>query len=249
MKPCAIERQDEGKGEKRRRQGQIQTEHERDDMDSGDNRDRLQVADDDDNDSPALTGGNVTRDSARCTNQLPVTRPTRSQVCFGAGVLCDGEADHARRGTRQEGRYLVGRPSARCWFRWQLSGELEAYSDADWGGGQGYLEVRVCWGHHESGHCLTVWTKKQVVSLFPPRASCTPQSRPRQKGWGSRASQKTREHCADWICNLDASARMCLVNTKCLGKAKHIDMQNLWIQDASKAGAIRHEEGRHEREP
>ena len=32
------------------------------------------------------------------------------------------------------GRYLVGQPRARCWFRWQQSGELEAYSDADWGG-------------------------------------------------------------------------------------------------------------------
>ena len=32
------------------------------------------------------------------------------------------------------GRYLVGKPRATCWFRWQQSGELEAYSDDDWGG-------------------------------------------------------------------------------------------------------------------
>ena len=29
------------------------------------------------------------------------------------------------------GRYLAGKPTAKCWFRWQQSGELEAYSDAD----------------------------------------------------------------------------------------------------------------------
>ena len=32
------------------------------------------------------------------------------------------------------GRYLAGKPTAKCWFRWQQSGELEAYSDADWEG-------------------------------------------------------------------------------------------------------------------
>ena len=31
----------------------------------------------------------------------------------------------------------------------------------------------------------------------------------------------------------DASATMCLVNRRGLGKAKHVDMQNLWMQVAS----------------
>ena len=42
---------------------------------------------------------------------------------------------------------------------------------------------------------------------------------------------------------------MCLVNRRGLGKANHIDMQNLWIQDASKSQKIRHEEGGCERKP
>ena len=33
--------------------------------------------------------------------------------------------------------------------------------------------------------------------------------------------------------HLDATATMCLVNRRGLGKAKHVDMQNLWIQEAS----------------
>ena len=36
--------------------------------------------------------------------------------------------------------------------------------------------------------------------------------------------------------HLDASATMCLVNRRGVGKAKHVDMQNLWIQEASKSG-------------
>ena len=36
--------------------------------------------------------------------------------------------------------------------------------------------------------------------------------------------------------HLDASATMCLVNRGGLGKAKHVDVQNLWIQEAFKSG-------------
>ena len=35
---------------------------------------------------------------------------------------------------------------------------------------------------------------------------------------------------------LDASATMCFVNRRGLGKSKHVDMQNLWIQEAPKSG-------------
>ena len=35
---------------------------------------------------------------------------------------------------------------------------------------------------------------------------------------------------------LDASTTMFLVNRRGLGKAKHVDMQNLWTQEASKSG-------------
>ena len=36
--------------------------------------------------------------------------------------------------------------------------------------------------------------------------------------------------------HVDASATMCLVNRRGLGKAKHVDMQNVWIQEGSKLG-------------
>ena len=49
--------------------------------------------------------------------------------------------------------------------------------------------------------------------------------------------------------HLDASATMCLANRRGLGKAKHVDMQNLWIQEASKSGRFVTKTGRHEREP
>ena len=38
--------------------------------------------------------------------------------------------------------------------------------------------------------------------------------------------------------HLDASATMCLVNRRGLGKAKHVDLHHLWIQEASKSGRL-----------
>ena len=36
--------------------------------------------------------------------------------------------------------------------------------------------------------------------------------------------------------HLDASATVCMVSRRGLGKGKHVDMQNMWIQGASKSG-------------
>ena len=36
--------------------------------------------------------------------------------------------------------------------------------------------------------------------------------------------------------HLDATATMSMLNRRGLGEAKHVDMQNLWIQEASEAG-------------
>ena len=146
-----MERKDEGKEEHRRRQGQTRTEHERDDMDNGDNRDRLQLADDDDNDSPALAGGSITRYRALAA-RISYLSQDRPDLKFASMQVCCAMARPTMRDmerVKRIGRYLVGRPRARCWFRWQQSGELEAYSDADWGGDRATRQACLSWSHHD----------------------------------------------------------------------------------------------------
>ena len=64
------------------------------------------------------------------------------------------------------GGHFVGKPRARCWFRWQQSGELEAYSDVGWGGVKATRRSVSAGVIMRGEHCLKVWTKKpQVVSL------------------------------------------------------------------------------------
>ena len=67
---------------------------------------------------------------------------------------------------KRVGRYLVGKPRAVCLFRWQQRGELEAYSDADWGGDNSTRRSVSVGVIMRGEHCFKVSTKKQqVVSL------------------------------------------------------------------------------------
>ena len=47
------------------------------------------------------------------------------------------------------GRYLVGRPRAKCWFRCLQSGKLEAYPHADWGGDKATRRSHERWTLHQ----------------------------------------------------------------------------------------------------
>ena len=105
-------------------------------MENGDNRDRLQVADDDDNDSPTLTSGNITRYRALAA-RISYMWQDRPDLKFASMQVCCAMARPTMRDMeriKRVGRYFVGKPRACCWFRWQQSGELETYSDAEWGG-------------------------------------------------------------------------------------------------------------------
>ena len=112
-------------------------------------------------------------------------------------------------------RYLVGKPRAKCWFRWQQSGGLEAYSDAGWGGDRATQRTVSAGVIMRGGLCAAVKTASEGLGI---------QSITKDMGISCRLNL-----------HLDASATMCLVNRGGLGKAKHVDMQNLWIQEASKA--------------
>ena len=87
------------------------------------------------------------------------------------------------------------------------------------------------------GHCLKVWTKKQlVVSLSSAESELYATVNTPSEGLGIQSVAKELGTSCGLNLHLDASATMCLVNRRGLGKAKHVDMQNLWIQGASKSG-------------
>ena len=114
------------------RQEQIQAEHEWDNA-NGDDRDRPRMVDDNDPDSQALTTGDITRYRALVV-RISYLSQDRPDLKFASMQVCCAMAKQTTRdikSVKRIGRYLVEKPKAKCWFRWQQSGELEAYSDAD----------------------------------------------------------------------------------------------------------------------
>ena len=151
--PCDVERRDESKGENRCGRGQ--TKYRWNDMNDDDN-------------SQALTGGDVTRYRALVA-RISYLSQDRPDLKFAAMQVCCAMANPTVRDTervKRIGRYLVGKPRARCWFRWQQSGEPEAYSDADWRGDKATRRSVSGGVIMRGGHCLKVWTKKQQVVVL-----------------------------------------------------------------------------------
>ena len=129
--PCDVARRDESKGENRCRRGQ--TKHRWDDVNDDDDKDRPRMADDDANDSQALTGGDVTRYRALVA-RISYLSQDRPDLKFASMRVSRAMARPSMRDTecvKRIGRYLVGKRRDKCWFRWQQSGDLEAYSDVD----------------------------------------------------------------------------------------------------------------------
>ena len=130
------------------------------------------------------------------------------------------------------GRYFAGKARARCWFRWQQSGELEAYSDADWRSDKATRRSVSAGVIVRGAHYLKVWTKKQQVAGLSSAES----EKTASEALGIQSVAKDLGISCGLNLHLDASATMCLFNQRGLGKAKHVDIQNLWILEASKSG-------------
>ena len=180
------------------------------------------MADDDANDSQTLTGGDITGGDITQYRAL-VARISSSPQCRIV-VRWQNHRCVTWSVSRGSARYLAGKPRAKCWFRWQQSGELEAHSAG--------VIMR-------GGHCLKVWTKKQqVVSLSSAESELYAAVNTASEGLGIQSVARDLGILFGLNLYLNASATMCLVNRRGLGKAKHVDMQNLWIQEASKASGF-----------
>ena len=219
--PCDVKSRDESKGENRCGRGQ--TKYRWNDMNGDDNRDRPRMVDDNAIDSQALTGGNVTRYRALVAriSYLSQDRPdlklAAAQVCCAMAnpSLADREQSAGSAGS------IVGN-----WRR----------IHAEWGGDKATRRSVSGGVIMRGGHCLKVWTKKQqVVSLSSAESELYAAVKTASEGLGAQSVAKDLGILCGHL-HLNASVTTGLVNRRGLGKAKHVEMQNLWIQEASKSG-------------
>ena len=86
------------------------------------------------------------------------------------------------------------------------------------------------------GHCLKVLTKnQQVVSLSTAESELFAAVKAASEGQGIQSLAKDLGIVCKLNLHLDASATMCLVNRRVLGKSKHVSVPHTWIPEASKS--------------
>ena len=248
--PCDVERRDESKGENRCGRGQ--TKYRWNDMHDDDNRDRPRMVDDDAIDSQALTGGDVTRYRALVV-RISYLSQDRPDLKFAAMQVCCAMANPTVRDSepvKRIGRYLAGRPRAKCWFRWQQSGELEAYSDADWGDDKATRRSVSGEVIMRGGHCLKVWTKKQqVVSLSSAESELCAAVKTASGGLGEQSVAKELGHIVWAEPTLGRLGNDGLGQSQRAGQSEARRHAESVDTGAIQVRQVRHEEGRHEREP
>ena len=214
-------------GENRCRRGQ--SKHRQDDENDDDNKDRHRMANDDATDSQALTGGDITRYRALVAriSYLSQDRPdlkfASMRICCAVAKPSMGELERVKR----IGRYLVGNRVV----IWRPARMVIG------GGDRATRRSVSAVATMRGDHCLKVWTKKQqVVALSSAESELCVAVKTASNGLWIQSVAKDLGISCRLNLHLDAPATMCLVNRRGLGKTKHVDMQNLWIQEASKSG-------------
>ena len=132
--PCAVEsknegnaRTDERKGENRREQGQFQTKHEWDDVSEGDDRYRPQMADETAmtaRHSQAVTSRGTEHSSHGSATCLKTDQTSSSLRCKCAAQVAKPALLRDMERVKRIGRYLAGKPRARCWASWRCTQTL-----------------------------------------------------------------------------------------------------------------------------
>ena len=133
-------------------------------------------------------------------------------------------------------RYLRYRPRAGQLLRWQgPEAKLRVFTDSDWAGDQvsrrSFTGVAVFYGKHL---IKTISKQQSVVALSSMEAELYALCKGTTEGLGVQSYFNDLGKQREMITFIDSSAALSLTAKRGLGKAKHIEVQYLWVQGAAR---------------
>ena len=141
---------------------------------------------------------------------------------------------------KRVGRFLVGRPRVGCLFEWQAHpSALHALADADWAADrESRKSVSGCMILHGK-HLIKAWRKQQsIVATSTAEAELYAGNRAATESMGVQAFAKDFGRVVTIRLHIDSSAALSIISRTGLGKAKHIEIQHLWLQEAVRSGKL-----------
>ena len=167
-------------------------------------------------------------------NYLSLDRP---DIRYATTMACAAMSKPTERdwtALKRIGRFLRGKPRAASLFRWQRRpSHLEVYSDSDWAGDRATRRSMSGGCILNGGHVLKAWAKgQQVVALSLAEAELYAGTRAATEGSGAQSLMQDLGGSRRANLNMDSTAALALNQREGLGRAKHIRIQDLWMQEA-----------------
>ena len=126
-------------------------------------------------------------------------------------------------------------------FRWQSPQQsIVCHSDSDWAGDRATRRSVSGGAIFHGSHCLRTWAKMQsVIAKSSAEAELYAAGRSASEALGTQAFFNDLGVKRDVQVLIDSSSALSLISKAGLGQAKHIEIQHLWLQEATRRGRLK----------
>ncbi len=132
-------------------------------------------------------------------------------------------------------RYLKGEPRVVYEYNWQNYEDIIVYVDTDWAGCFKTRKSTSGGAIMRGGHLLKHWSStQQTIALSSGEAELKGIVKGAAEGLGLQSVGKDLNISYDVHVYTDSSAAMGMVARKGIGRVRHVEVGELWIQDAVK---------------
>ena len=169
----------------------------------------------------------------------------RVDISFSSKELCREFAQPTRKSydrLKRMGRFLIGAPRLLYDFNFADDGPaeyIEVYSDTDFAGCKESRRSTSGGVATINGHCIKHWSKTQTtVSLSSGEAELHGIGAAIAQGLGLQAICKDLGFTYKIRVHSDATAALGIARRRGLGKVRHLDCADLWVQEKVRTGAV-----------
>ena len=136
-------------------------------------------------------------------------------------------------------RYLKGEPRVIYEYKWQNQENLCVYVDTDWAGCFKTRKSTSGGAIMRGSHLIKHWsTTQQTIALSSGEAELKGIVKGATEGIGLKSVGRDLDIDHSVSLYTDSSAAMGMVARKGIGRVRHIEVGELWIQDAAKRGVL-----------
>ena len=169
----------------------------------------------------------------------------RADISYSTKELCRDFAQPNHKSynkLKRVGRYLVGRPRLLYDYKFSKTGipdVIEVYSDTDFAGCKESRRSTSGGAMTIGGHCIKHWSKTQTtVSLSSGEAELHGIGSAISQGLGLQAICRDLGFNYEVRVHSDATAAIGIARRRGLGKVRHLDCADLWVQEKVRSKAV-----------